>query len=198
VCALSVRRLRARVRAAYGAAAAQPGGPHAFPVGRAFAEGVGYPPDLLDALPCAAVEAFTGAACLAGAARVPEGAVVLDLGCGAGLDSILAARSAGPRGRVLGVDFSPEMLARARRAAREAGAGGIGFLRADAEALPLRDGAADVALANGLLNLNPLRSEILREAARVLRPGGSLFLAELVLQGPLPPEESAGEESWFR
>ncbi len=192
-----VCNLRMAVRDAYSAAAMNPGSRHAFPVGRRFAESLGYPPDLLDSLPSAAVEAFAGVSNVAVFAKIPEGAAVLDLGCGAGLDSLVAARRAGPRGRIIGVDFSPAMLERARRAAAEARAANVELRLADAERLPLDDGAVDVALVNGIFNLNPDREGLFRELARVVRPGGVVYAAELVLVEPLPEQERTSATNWF-
>src|SRR5690606_7158335 len=103
-------------------------------------------------------------------AEIPAGATVLDLGCGAGLDALIAAGRTGPAGRVVGLDFSPPMLARARQAAAEAGTTQAHFIMSVAEALPLPGASVDVALVNGLFNLNLARGQILRELARVLRP----------------------------
>jgi ubiquinone/menaquinone biosynthesis C-methylase UbiE len=122
---------------------------------------------------------------------------VLDLGCGAGLDSLVAGRKVGSRGKVIGVDFSTPMIGRARRAAAEAGAGNVEFFEVDAERLPLEDDSIDVVLANGIFNLNPARSEIFAELARVVRTGGSVHAAELVLRAPLPRETRESESSWF-
>ncbi len=189
--------LRDRVRDAYSAAARAPNEKHPFPVGRAFAESVGYPAALLDELPAAAVEAFAGVSNVAIFAEIPAGAAVLDLGCGAGLDTLIAARRTGPAGRVLGVDFSAVMLERARQAVAEAGAVNVELRRADAESLPLADASVDVARVNGLFNLNPARAAIFRELARVVRPGGNAWVAELVLTAPLPAEQACSPTNWF-
>ena len=190
-------KLREGVRDAYSAAARTPQEEHAFPVGRAFAESLGYPRDLLDAMPAACVEAFAGVSNVAVFAAIPPGAIVLDLGCGAGLDSLIAARRVGPNGKVVGVDFSEAMLDRARRAAAEAGVTNVEFRRADAEALPLPDRSVDVAIVNGIFNLNPARGAIFGELARVLRPDGEVFVAELILIEPLPEDERASLTNWF-
>lgn len=188
--------IRERVQEAYSAAAHHPQAPHPFPVGRDFALRLGYPPDLLGELPAVAVEAFTGVSCVSLLAAIEPGARVLDLGCGAGLDTLIAARRTGPSGRVIGVDFSEAMLRRARQAAREARAGHVLFCRAAAEQLPLPDHSVDVALVNGIFNLNPARREIFRELARVVRPAGAVYAAELILAGPLPTERFR-EADWF-
>jgi ubiquinone/menaquinone biosynthesis C-methylase UbiE len=151
----------------------------------------------LDGLPAPSVEAFTGVSNVSVFAEIPEGAAVLDVGCGAGLDGLVAARRAGPQGRVIGVDFSETMLARARRSASEAGIANVVFCRADAEHLPVGDASVEVALANGIFNLNPSREAIFRELARVLRPGGAVYSAELILSKPLPAEETRNEDNWF-
>lgn len=190
-------RLREGVRDAYSAAAKTPQEEHAFPVGRAFAESLGYPRDLLDALPTTCAEAFAGVSDVAVFAAIPRGAIVLDLGCGAGLDSLIAARRVGPNGKVVGVDFSEAMLDRARRAAAEAGVTNVEFRRADAEALPLPDRSVDVAIVNGIFNLNPARDAIFGELARVVRPDGEVFVAELILIEPLPEDERASLTNWF-
>jgi arsenite methyltransferase len=191
------KELRDKVQAAYSAAAASPQEVHAFPMGRAFAESLGYPQELLAGLPAAAVEAFTGVSNVSVFADIPSGATILDLGCGAGLDSLVAARRAGPVGKVIGIDFSASMLARARRAASQAGFANVMFCQAAAEKLPLPDGCVDVAIVNGIFNLNPARDAIFRELARVIRPGGTLYAAELILAKPLAPEVQTAEANWF-
>ena len=192
-----IRRLQAAVREAYSAAASKPQGEHPFPVGRAFAESLGYPKDQIDALPQVSVEAFTGVSNVSVFADIPIGSRVLDLGCGAGLDSLIAARRTGDGGTVLGVDFSQAMLARAHQAASEARIGNVGFCPAEAEKLPIRSASIDVAIVNGIFNLNPLRSEIFAELARVLRPRGAVYAAELILREPLPQEVLDSELDWF-
>jgi len=190
-------KLREGVRRAYGAAAEDPRGAHPFPVGRQFAESVGYSRELLAALPADSVEAFAGVSNVGVFADIPPGATVLDLGCGGGLDALVAAGKAGPSGRVLGVDFSRAMLDRARRGASESAFRNVEFREADAERLPLEEASVDVALVNGIFNLNPARQAILGELARVIRPGGAVFAAELILRGPLAGEGPNDEASWF-
>ncbi len=190
-------RLREGVRRAYSAAAERPQDKHPFPVGRSFAESLGYPQDLLATLPAVSVDAFSGVSNVAVFAQIPVGAVVLDLGCGAGLDSLIAAQRVGPQGRVIGVDFSDAMLARARQAAVELGVRNVDFYQADAEQLPIEDGLIDVALANGIFNLNPERGALFGELARAVRQRGALYAAELILQEPLPPDMKDNETNWF-
>jgi ubiquinone/menaquinone biosynthesis C-methylase UbiE len=194
---LTPHKLREGVRRAYGAAAERPQGKHPFPVGRRFAESLGYPPEMLDELPSVAVEAFTGVSDVSMLAEIPRGATVLDLGCGAGLDSLVAARKTGPEGKVIGVDFDPSMLARARQGVAEVGLENVELVEADAEHLPLGDGSIDIALANGIFNLNPGRERIFRELSRVVRPQGLVYAAELILRGPLKKEKVQREADWF-
>lgn len=195
--AIDAIKLRDAVREAYSAAATEPTGKHPFPVGRAFAESVGYAADELDSTLPAAVEGFAGVSNVAIFAEIPPGSVVLDLGCGAGLDALIAARRVGSTGKVYGVDFSPVMLERAWRAAREAATRNVEFIQADAERIPLQDATIDVALVNGIFNLNPRRTELFRELARVVRPGGCVFGAELILVQPLPEAERTCATNWF-
>lgn len=191
--------IRDKVRQAYSSAADRPSAKHPFPVGRAFAESLGYPAALLDGLPSIAVEAFAGVSNVSLFAEIPPGATVLDLGCGAGLDSLIAAGRVGPTGKVKGVDFSDTMLDRAQEAAKESNTENVTFEKADAERLPLSAVSVDVALVNGIFNLNPSRASIFSELARVLRPDGVVFAAELILAEPLPSDvkQKLSEADWF-
>lgn len=189
--------LRDSVREAYSRAAADPTAKHPFPVGEQFALSLGYPRDLLEAIPQAAIGGFAGVSNVSLFADLEDAATVVDLGCGSGLDSLTAARRLGPRGRVLGFDFSSEMLGRAASALRELGLANVLFLRSAVEHLPLADASVDRALVNGIFNLNPFRDRIFRELARILKPGGAVFGAELILQAPLPDSFRAGAANWF-
>lgn len=189
--------LRAKVNSAYSAAATQPEQKHPFPLGRELAENLGYPSEMLDEIPQPSLEAFAGVSNVSLFADLPAGATVLDLGCGAGMDSIIAARRVGPIGRVIGIDFSEAMLARARAAKELVNLPHLQFQQGDAESLPLPDKSIDVALVNGIFNLNPKRKEIFSELARVLRPHGRAYVAELILAGPLPDGNHASESNWF-
>ena len=185
------------VRKAYSAAAERPSAEHPFPVGKAFAESIGYPKELLDSLPASASDAFAGVSNVSVFAEIPEGSTVLDVGCGAGLDSLIAARKTGPTGRVIGIDFSRSMLERARRSADEAGLINVDLRKGAAEHLPLQDGEIDVAIVNGIFNLNPNRHAIFTELARVVHQGGSVYAAELILIGPATNPSPLTEADWF-
>lgn len=193
----AAHRCRDDVRLAYSRAAESPEGRHPFPVGRGFAESLGYPGALLQEIPAESVDAFAGVSNVSITAEIPCGATVLDLGCGAGLDSLIAARRVGTAGRVLGVDFSGSMIARARRAAAQVGSANVELVEGPAEDLPIGDASVDVALVNGLFNLNLARSAIFRELARVVRPGGMVYAAELVLKEPLPDHVLRDASNWF-
>lgn len=189
--------LRDAVREAYSAIAERPQDEHPIPVGRHLAENLGYPKELLEAMPSVSVDAFVGVSNVSLFADIPPGATVLDLGCGAGLDSLIAARRVGPNGKVIGVDFSDAMLARARQGAKELKADNVDFYRSDSESLPLENDSIDVALVNGIFNLNPDRDAIFRELARVVRTGGAVYTAELILREPLPEDAKKNEINWF-
>jgi SAM-dependent methyltransferase len=190
-------RLYEGVRKAYSAAAERPTEQHPFPVGRAFAESLGYPKELLETLPTTSVDAFAGVSNVSIYAEIPEGSTVLDLGCGAGLDTLIAAHRTGPAGRVIGIDFSNSMLNRARRAAREAGLANITFRESPAEHLPLKNGEIDVTLVNGIFNLNPHRGLIFNELFRVMRRDGHIYAAELILIEPVENSSPPTEADWF-
>jgi SAM-dependent methyltransferase len=191
------QQLRQKVCEAYSAAAESPGDKHPFPIGREFAASLGYRSEWLDELPADASGAFAGVSNLAVFAELPEGATVLDLGCGAGLDSLIAGRRVGERGRVLGIDFGESMLERARSALRVSGQANVHLMRADAENLPLGPSTMERALVNGIFNLNPTRGSIFLELARVLRPGGIAYAAEIILKDHLPPDQQSSEDNWF-
>lgn len=190
-------RLRDSVRVAYSRAASNPGEKHPFPVGQEFALSLGYPREILDTMPHTAIGGFAGVSNVSVFATLPAGATVIDLGCGSGLDSLMAAQRVGAKGRVVGIDFSGAMLDRANSSLRELGLTNVMFLRSAAEQLPLADACVDHALVNGIFNLNPFRDEIFRELARIVKPGGSVFGAELVLQAPLQETSRAGAADWF-
>jgi len=129
-------------------------------------------------------------------ADLRPGQEVLDLGSGGGIDCLLAARAVGPAGAVVGVDFLPEMVARATSAAAAAGLANVRFVQGEIEALPLPDASVDVVISNGVINLSPRKVRVLAEAFRVLRPGGRLAIVDLVLEHDLPPEITTHPAAW--
>ena len=191
------RELLDKVREAYSNAADSPGESHPFPIGYDFALSVGYPEDLLQSLPQNSVERFTGVSNVPVFAEIPAGSTILDLGCGSGTDSLIAAAKTGPGGRVYGVDFSPSMVSHARARASEAGAANVEFRESEGQHIPFADGTFDVAMVNGIFNLNPDRAGLFQELARVIRPGGVLYGAEIVLREPMEEAERTGLSNWF-
>ena len=156
-----------------------------------------YSPEELAQVPRRAAEGALGVANHLRHAAIDPGETVLDLGCGAGIDTILAARRAGPTGRVLALDFLPEMLERTRTAAAEAGLDTVQPLQGDIEAIPLPDDSVDHIVSNGVINLAPRKARVLAECARVLQPDGKLTVADLtVAEDDLPPEILTHPATW--
>lgn len=130
-------------------------------------------------------------------ADIEPGTTILDLGCGAGIDSILAAKRTGPSGRVIALDFLPEMLERTAKAAVEAGLDNIEPLEGEMEAIPLPDDSVDQVISNGVINLSARKRRVLAECARVLRPGGRFCVSDLVMEeNSLPPEVLTHPAAW--
>jgi arsenite methyltransferase len=193
-----VTQLRDRVRETYARVAADPDGDFHFHRGPAYAAGLlGYDAGELALLPSEATAAFAGVGRPFAAGEPRPGEVVLDHACGAGMDLLLAARRVGPRGRAIGVDLTPAMVERARRGARAAGlAERVTITQGTYEQLPVADGSIDVVISNGVLNLAPDKRVVLAEIARVLRPGGRLMLADVVVQRELTLAARENPELW--
>jgi SAM-dependent methyltransferase len=156
-----------------------------------------YSPQELAQVPQSAIEGALGVANHLRHARIDAGDTLLDLGCGAGIDTILAARRTGPTGHVIALDFLADMLERTRAAAAETGLTNVELLEGDIEAIPLLDASVDHILSNGVINLAPRKARVLAECARVLRPGGKLTLADLtVTEEELPPEILTHPATW--
>ncbi len=179
-------RLRAEVREKYRAVATRPDAEHHFHTGRPLAARLGYPPQLVDALPDAAVESFAGVGNPFSLRDLQPGERVVDVGSGGGFDSFVAAALVGPNGRVTGVDMTPEMLLKARENARALGLAHVSFREGLAEQLPIGDGKADVVISNGVINLCADKKAVFEEVVRVLRPGGVLQFADIANGRPVP------------
>jgi arsenite methyltransferase len=188
--------LREHVAAKYGELALDPEADFHFHTGISLARMLGYDDELLDGLPGEVVERFAGTGNPFLFGRLSAGEVVVDVGCGAGLDSLIAGQQVGPTGRVTAVDMTPEM-----RSIAEAGARALGLTNVDvraglAEALPIADGTADVVVSNGVVNLCPDKQAVFREMYRVLKPGGRLQIADILVHKEVPPEAKQDIDLW--
>ncbi len=167
-----------------------------FPVGPDIAKALGYDAAEVDAMPASVTESFCGVGNPISLGVPDPGQSVLDLGCGAGFDTLLAAHRVGPSGKAIGVDMTPEMVAKARHNADALGLGNVEFLRGEVEHLPLPNGSVDLVISNGVLNLCPHKPAVLSEVFQVLSPGGRLQMADILLEPQVTPEEVASKGSW--
>jgi arsenite methyltransferase len=167
-----------------------------FPTGRAWAEDLGYPQPELSAVPDATAESFAGVANPFSLGRVAPGAVVLDLGCGAGTDLLIAAQMTGRGGRAIGVDLTAAMLDRARASAQEMGLTNVELHESLIEALPLADSSVDVVLSNGVIDLVVDKEAVFAEIDRVLRPGGRLQVADVVIHTEVSEDARKRIDLW--
>jgi arsenite methyltransferase len=188
--------LRAAVKERFAHVARSPEQEKRFPVGPDSAKNLGYDPPEIGALPPSVTESFCGVGNPLGLGEPGPGEAVLDLGSGAGLDCLLAARRVGPGGTVIGVDMTGEMVGKARRTAQALGLKNIEFVNGGIEKLPLPDGSADLVISNGVFNLCPDKPGVLAEALRVLRPGGRLQRADILPHDGVTPEEVAHKGEW--
>ena len=192
---INVQLLKAEIRKTYSAVSREPGKDFIFPTGRAWAEDLDYPPELAN-VPELAAESFAGVANPFSLGRLAAGERVLDVGSGAGTDSLVAAQMVGERGRVTGIDMTPEMLAKARAAAAEMGAANVEFVESEAERLPFPDGSFDVVISNGVIDLIPDKDAVFSELYRVLVPGGRIQIADVTIQNPVSAEGRRNIDLW--
>jgi SAM-dependent methyltransferase len=196
VSGLDTELLKQEVKKTYARVSEEPGEDFIFPTGRAWAEDLGYPGDLLGRVPDSAAESFAGVANPFALGSLGRGERVLDVGSGAGMDSFVAAQMVGPDGYVTGVDMTPEMLAKARAAASEMRADNVEFLAGEAEALPFEDETFDVAISNGVIDLIPDKDAVYGEIFRVLVPGGRIQIADVTIQNPVSEEGRRKIDLW--
>lgn len=192
---IDVDLLKSEIKNTYACVSQEPDRDFIFPTGRAWAQNLGYPPELAH-VPEAAVESFAGVANPWELGRLSAGERVLDLGCGAGTDSLVAAQMVGPAGSVTGIDMTPEMLAKARSAAEEMGAANVEFVEGEIERLPFPDESIDVVISNGVIDLLPDKDTVFAEIYRVLRPGGRIQLADVTIQQPVSEEGKRNIDLW--
>ena len=193
-----VNYLRSQVVATYDRVAREPDAHYHFHRGSEYAHDfLGYDRGELDVLPGIATARFAGVGNPLAIGPIATGTTVLDHACGAGMDLLLAARRVGSTGRAIGVDMTPAMVEQAREAARQAGLSGIVEIQQGVyEELPLPDESVDIVISNGVLNLAPDKHAVLREVRRVLKPGGSLYLADVVVQRELTVEARSNPDLW--
>ena len=188
--------LRADVREKYREVALHPDGTFHFHTGRPLAELLGYPAAVVDPLPDRAVESFAGVGNPHSLRPPQTGERVVDFGSGGGFDCFVAAAAVGDTGRVVGVDMTPEMLAKARGTAEELGLANVEFREGLLEDVPVEDGWADVVISNGVINLCADKAQVFSEAHRVLRPGGLLQFADIANGKPLPEAAVCEIDLW--
>jgi SAM-dependent methyltransferase len=189
-------RLRRQIQAKYTDVALEPEQGFHFHTGRPLAAMLGYSDADVDALPASAVESFAGTGNPFSLGALRPGEVVLDIGCGAGFDTLIAARQVGPAGRVIAVDMTEAMLDKTRAGASMLGLGNVGARLGYAEALPVLDASVDVVISNGVINLTPDKVQAMREVWRVLKPGGRFQIADIIVHKEVPQDSKDDIDLW--
>jgi arsenite methyltransferase len=193
---LDIGRLRQAIQEEYTAVARDPARGYHFHTGRPLASMLGYRDDWLEGLPEGSIASFAGTGNPFHIGQLQPGERVVDVGCGAGMDSLIAVKMVGPSGQVIGVDMTQAMLEMARKSAHEAGAGNVEFREGLAESLPIPDGWADVIISNGVLNLVPDKLAALQEMARVLKPTGRLQIGDILVRAAVPEDAKQQIDLW--
>ncbi len=194
---LDLDTLRRAIQEEYAEVATHPEKGFHFHTGRPLARVLEYQDEWLEGIPESAIESFAGTGNPFSLGELHPDDRVVDVGCGAGIDSLVAAKKVGPKGRVIGVDMTPSMLEKARHAAEEARLESIvEFREGYAEALPVEAGWADVVISNGVLNLMPDKDAALEEMSRVLKPGGRLQIGDILVQKAVPEEAKRKIDLW--
>jgi SAM-dependent methyltransferase/TusA-related sulfurtransferase len=193
---INLDALRLAIQEEYGAVALTPQQGFHFHTGRPLTRILGYSDAWLEGIPETSIESFAGTGSPFSIEEIRLGEHVVDVACGAGIDSLIAAKMVGPNGRVIGVDMTPAMLAKARHGAAQGQFSNVEFREGYAESLPVPDGWADVIISNGALNLMPDKAAALKEMARVLKPGGRLQISDLIVQKPVPASAKCKVDLW--
>lgn len=193
---LDTAELEARVKSMYREVADAPGHEFHFETGRALAERLGYSPDDLDRIPSDAVESFAGVGCFFDLIDLQPGKTVLDLGSGSGTDAFIASLRVEERGSVIGIDMTNAQLEKAARLSREARFDNVQFRRGYIEHPPVDDSSVDLVISNGVINLSPDKPQVFTAAARALRAGGRLAIADIVAETELPETVTCDASLW--
>jgi arsenite methyltransferase len=193
---IDVEVLKCEIKKTYARVSEEPDEDFIFPTGRAWALDLGYPSDLLARVSDQAAASFAGVANPFALGSLAPGERVLDLGSGAGTDSLVAAQMVAPDGHVTGIDMTPEMLGRARAAAGELAAANVEFVQGEVESLPFEDESFDVVISNGVIDLVPDKDAVFSEIQRVLKPGGRLQVADVTIQTPVSEEGRRNIDLW--
>ena len=188
--------LRRQISEKYTGVALEPEAGFHFHTGRPLAAMLGYPHTAVDQLPPATVESFAGVGNPFSMGALRPGETVVDVGCGAGFDTLIAAHQVGPSGRVIGVDMTDAMIIKARAGARALGVENVEVRQGFAESLPVDDGVADVVISNGVINLTPDKITAMREIYRVLKPGGRFQIGDIVVHKEVPQEAKDDIDLW--
>jgi arsenite methyltransferase len=192
---IDVEVLKSEIKKTYASVSEEPEKDFIFPTGRSWAEDLDYPPELAN-VPDRAVESFAGVANPFSLGRLNSRERVLDLGSGAGTDSLVAAQMVGEQGHVIGIDMTSAMLEKARAAAAEMGMTNVEFVEGEAEHLPFPDGSFDVVISNGVIDLIPDKDAVFSELERVLGPGGRMQIADVTIQNPVSAEGRRNIDLW--
>lgn len=192
------RRIKEGIADKYKKVAVSPEGNFKYPTGRAGLEGQRYKPEIVKALPEEVQASYCGVGNPFSLGLINKGEAVLDIGCGAGVDTLVAAIMVGPEGKVVGIDLTPQMLERARANLEKTSLGNVSFQEGSAEELPFAGGTFDVVISNGVFNLVPDKPKALSEIFRVLKPNGRLMVADQILVGEMVRDTGFRVESWAR
>ncbi len=188
--------IRQAIRNKYAEVSVSAAGKFQYPVGRDGAAALGYDPAILESAPARFFESSCPVGNPFSLGRIEPGSAVLDYGCGAGFDLYVASRLAGEHGRFCGMDLTEKMAGKARENLAAAGVGNFEIKTVDTDAIPYDDCSFDIVISNGVINLSPCKQTVFKEIYRVLKPGGRLQIADVILENELPSGLSGNAESW--